>query len=102
MTSIAVVLLQVIPLITLILHELEKPAPLGSGIQTIKNELLANMKLRFSNVESDPIFSKACILDPRFKLKPFRNNTSMEKAKQDLLNELEDEFNKVSFMFFYH
>lgn len=77
-----------IPLVTLIMHEAETPAPLGSGLQGMKNEMLAQMKLRFNDIENDPVLSICCLLDPWFKDKPFRDERAKEIAKQKLCDEL--------------
>lgn len=79
------------------MHETEKPAPLGSGLQGIKNEMLAQMKLRFQDIEKDPILSMSCLLDPRFKDKPFRSEEAKEFAKKKLLDELKS-LNEVRFI----
>lgn len=82
-------ILQVIPLVHIIEHDLEKPAPPGSGLQSLKNDLLASMKIRFSKLENDQILASATLLDPRFKTSPFQDPQKAENAKARLLIEAE-------------
>lgn len=78
---------QVIPLVHLIKRELEKPAPPGSGLQGLINDLLASHKKRFDDIEENKIFSSATLLDPRFKASAFHSNEKAESAKSALLLE---------------
>lgn len=72
-------------------YELKKPAPNGSGLQGIKNNLLASLKKRFSNIEDSNLYCYATLLDPRFKDMPFRAKNLEKIAKNKLLNRAQKE-----------
>lgn len=46
-------------------HVLENKAPQGSGLQGLRNDLLASLKRRFADVESNITYACATLLDPR-------------------------------------
>ena len=56
----------VIPYIHILTRALEKITD-GSGILTMKRELLYSLKLRFNRIEENKKLSLATFLDPRFK-----------------------------------
>ncbi|KAJ8884548.1 hypothetical protein PR048_016405 [Dryococelus australis] len=85
--SCMVSMLQVIPLVQVIEHELENPAVLGSGIQGLKNDLLASMKIKFSSLEEIDIFVFATLLDIRFKITPIKMTQTVENTKAQLVLE---------------
>ncbi|KAJ8866935.1 hypothetical protein PR048_032797 [Dryococelus australis] len=78
---------EVIPLINVIETELQKPAPAGSGLQGLKNDLYSSMKIRFKNYENSDILTSATLLDPRFKETPFKDKAKADTAKHRLLEE---------------
>ncbi|XP_063227326.1 zinc finger BED domain-containing protein 4-like [Bacillus rossius redtenbacheri] len=73
---------EVIPLTNLIENELQKPAPAGSGLQGLKNDLLSSIKIRFKDLENSQILTSATLLDPRFKAAPFKDEAKCEAAKK--------------------
>ncbi|KAJ8893120.1 hypothetical protein PR048_005703 [Dryococelus australis] len=60
---------EVIPLMQVICH-LEIPTPKGTGLQGLRNDLLAWLKQEFSFIHTNELIAKATVLDPRFKLNP--------------------------------
>lgn len=79
----------VIPVITVILRLLAKETVEDDGIKTMKGTLLEAVKRRFSDVEKNPNYSIACLLDPRYKDRFFSNTDSARLAKDLLIHELE-------------
>lgn len=63
-----------------------------SGLQSIKNELISRLKLKFQDLEKDKMYVLPLLLDPRFKNKMFRQAnteyaTILENAKHILITE---------------
>ncbi|XP_054269360.1 zinc finger BED domain-containing protein 4-like [Macrosteles quadrilineatus] len=57
---------EIIPMIHTIQHVLETRAPQGSGLQGLKNDLLASLKRRFMDMEENRTYACATLLDPRY------------------------------------
>ncbi|KAK7152399.1 hypothetical protein R3I93_010572 [Phoxinus phoxinus] len=55
----------------------------------MKATLLAAVKKRFSDVETNPLYFISTILDPRYKDRFFSNNTAPEEAKLHLKQKLQ-------------
>lgn len=81
---------QMIPLIHTIKHVLENQNQnvSGSGLKGLQNDLVASLKRRYPNVESETVAACATLLDPRFKSTPFKNKTGLEIAKRKLISEM--------------
>lgn len=77
----AMISFQMIPLIHTIKRVLENQRSRLTGLQ---NDLVASLKLRYPNVESETVAACATLLDPRFKSTPFKNKTGLEIAKRNL------------------
>lgn len=77
-----------IPLIHTIKHVLENRNVSGSGLKGLQNDLVASLKRRYPNVESEAVAACATLLDPRFKSTPFKNKTWLETAKRKLISEM--------------
>lgn len=60
----------------------------GSGLLGMRNDLLASLKRRYADVESNIMYASATILDPRFKAKPFKNNNALQAAKANIIAEM--------------
>ncbi|XP_063215715.1 zinc finger BED domain-containing protein 4-like [Bacillus rossius redtenbacheri] len=78
---------EVIPIINSSTEELRKPAPTGSGVQGIKNDMLAAITLKYSDVEENMLYAVATLLDPRFKHHVFVQDGNVTKAKVFLIEE---------------
>lgn len=59
--------LEVIPSVVVLKRLLVKETTEDSGIKTMKATLLAAVDTRFQNVEAEPLYAVATILDPRYK-----------------------------------
>ncbi|XP_054289867.1 uncharacterized protein LOC129005097 [Macrosteles quadrilineatus] len=79
---------EIIPMIHTIQHVLETRAPQGSGLQGLKNDLLASLKRRFMDMEENRTYACATLLDPRFKSTPFKKKDNFEMAKIHVLEEM--------------
>lgn len=78
---------EVIPIVNSTIQELQKPSPQGSGVQGIKNDLLASLKLRYAHVEETLLYAAATLLDARLKGHVFSNKESLMAAKNFLIQE---------------
>ncbi|XP_063336556.1 zinc finger BED domain-containing protein 4-like [Pelmatolapia mariae] len=78
----------VIPAVTVLVRLLNRETDEDHGFKTMKATLLAAVKKRFSDVETDPQYFISTILDPRYKDHFFSNNTASE-AKLHLKQELQ-------------
>ncbi|XP_028658832.2 zinc finger BED domain-containing protein 4-like [Erpetoichthys calabaricus] len=78
----------VIPAVTVLVRLLNRETDEDHGVKTIKATLLAAVKKRFSDVETNPLYFISTILDPRYKDRFFSNNTAPE-AKLHLKQELQ-------------
>ncbi len=55
----------------------------------IKREMLRSLETRCSEVEQNPFYALATVLDPRFKLKGFSSASSASHARMLLTTECE-------------
>ncbi|XP_067283555.1 zinc finger BED domain-containing protein 4-like [Pseudorasbora parva] len=78
----------VIPAVTVLVRLLNRETDEDQGVKTMKATLLAAVKKRFSDVETNPLYFISTILDPRYKDRFFSNNTAPE-AKLHLKQELQ-------------
>ncbi|CAI5670007.1 unnamed protein product [Oreochromis niloticus] len=78
----------VIPAVTVLVRLLNRETDEDHGVKTMKATLLAAVKKRFSDVETNPLCFISTILDPRYKDRFFSNNTAPE-AKLHLKQELQ-------------
>ncbi|XP_050959034.1 zinc finger BED domain-containing protein 4 [Labeo rohita] len=78
----------VIPAVTVLVRLLNRKTDEDHGVKTMKATLLAAVKKRFSDVETNPLYFISTILDPRYKDRFFSNNTAPE-AKLHLKQELQ-------------
>ncbi|RXN38504.1 zinc finger BED domain-containing 4-like protein [Labeo rohita] len=78
----------VIPAVTVLVRLLNRETDEDHGVKTMKATLLAAVKKRFSDVETNPLYFISTILDPRYKDRFFSNNTAPE-AKLHLKQELQ-------------
>ncbi|XP_042069352.1 uncharacterized protein LOC121812128 isoform X2 [Haplochromis burtoni] len=76
----------VIPAVTVLVRLLNRETDEDHGVKTMKATLLAAVKKRFSDVETNPLYFISTILDPRYKDRFFSNNTAPE-AKLHLKQE---------------
>ncbi|KAJ8883565.1 hypothetical protein PR048_015409 [Dryococelus australis] len=65
---------EIIPIANSTIKELQKPAPLGSGVQGIKNDLIYSVSLRYVAVEQEILFATGTLIDPRLKSHPVMSN----------------------------
>ncbi|CAI5682323.1 unnamed protein product [Oreochromis niloticus] len=77
----------VIPAVTVLVRLLNRETDEDHGVKTMKATLLAAVKKRFSDVDTNPLYFISTILDPRYKDRFFSNNTAPE-AKLHLKQEL--------------
>lgn len=104
----AVTASEVIPIVNSTIQELQKPAPQGSGLQGMKNDLLASVKLRYKDAEDTQLFAAATLLDPRLKGHVFSSQESLMAAKNFLIQEAtqhncsDKKNSKVSEIHFYY
>lgn len=56
----------VIPAITVLLRFLSRETEEDHGVKTMKGTLAAAVKKRFADVEGNPLYSLATLLDPRY------------------------------------
>ncbi|XP_073722443.1 zinc finger BED domain-containing protein 4-like [Misgurnus anguillicaudatus] len=78
----------VIPAVTVLQRFLSRETDDDHGIKTMKGTLAAAVKRRFSDVEEQPIYSIATLLDPRYKNRFFSNTDTAANAKEMLMREL--------------
>lgn len=78
----------VIPAVTVVVRLLNRETDEDHGVKTMKATLLAAVKKRFRDVETNPLYFISTILDPRYKDRFFSNNTAPE-AKLHLKQELQ-------------
>ncbi|RXN39558.1 zinc finger BED domain-containing 4-like protein [Labeo rohita] len=59
------------------------------GIKTMKSTLLDALQRRFSNMEQNPLYCIASLLDPRYKDRFYSNTDTARQAKEMLILELQ-------------
>ncbi|XP_013880066.1 zinc finger BED domain-containing protein 4 [Austrofundulus limnaeus] len=74
----------VIPSIHVLIRFLSKESEDDQGIQTMKTTLLDAVRRRFKHIESEPLYTVATLLDPRYKDKYFTNAENLGNAKTAL------------------
>ncbi|XP_026087221.1 zinc finger BED domain-containing protein 4-like [Carassius auratus] len=78
----------VIPAVTVLQRFLSRETDDDHGIKTMKVTLAAAVRRRFSDVEEQPLYSIATLLDPRYKNLFFSNTNTAANAKEMLMREL--------------
>ncbi|KAJ8886714.1 hypothetical protein PR048_012926 [Dryococelus australis] len=78
---------EVIPIVHVVVQSLSKPAPMGSGLQGLVNDLSSSIKIRFADMEIDSVLTTVTLTDPRFKVAPFKDGTRADLAKEKFLHE---------------
>ncbi|KAK0142029.1 Zinc finger BED domain-containing protein 4 [Merluccius polli] len=78
----------VIPAVTVLQRFLSRETDDDHGIKTMKGTLAAAVTRRFSDVEEQPFYSIATLLDPRYKNRFFSNTNTTGNAKEMLMLEL--------------
>ncbi|XP_036003030.1 zinc finger BED domain-containing protein 4-like [Fundulus heteroclitus] len=88
----------VIPAIAALKRVLSREQATDEGVKTMKRTLLEAVERRFSHVESDPLYSVASLVDPRYKDRYFADPNSLGPAKDALIREVEkmEELKKAS------
>ncbi|XP_066585542.1 E3 SUMO-protein ligase ZBED1-like [Prorops nasuta] len=75
---------KVIPIVNTLKTALNDSRPTTETANEMKKLLLEQFELRFSNIEEEPIFGFATILDPRFKSIHFRDKTTISKITNEI------------------
>ncbi|CAI5660564.1 unnamed protein product [Oreochromis niloticus] len=78
----------VIPAVTVLHRFLTRETDEDLGIKAMKGTLAAAVRTRFTDVEENPLYSIATILDPRYKNRFFSSTTTAANAKEMLKLEL--------------
>ncbi|KAI7814064.1 putative zinc finger BED domain-containing protein 4-like [Triplophysa rosa] len=79
----------VIPAIVVLKNLLSQERDTDSGIKTMKSTLLQAVNERLCNIEDEPLFSVATLLDPRCKDRYFTSADAVIHAKNALTKEAE-------------
>ncbi|KAJ8353183.1 hypothetical protein SKAU_G00207500 [Synaphobranchus kaupii] len=79
----------VIPTVTVLKRLLAQVNEANQGIKTLKSTLLESMNRRFTNMESEPLYSVATLLDPRYKDRYFTSSDTSKQGKDALIQEVE-------------
>lgn len=77
-----------IPAITVLRRVLSREEDDDQGIKTMKRTLLEVVKKRFADVETEPLFYIATLLDPRYKDGFFTTSANLTLAKEHLIQEV--------------
>ncbi|KAL7408123.1 hypothetical protein ABVT39_018652 [Epinephelus coioides] len=78
----------VLPAITVLRRVLSREEEHDQGIRTMKRTLLEAVEKRFANVETEPLFYMATLLDPRYKDGLFTKSAHLTLAKDHLIQEV--------------
>lgn len=78
----------VIPAVTVLQRLLTKETDEDQGIKTIKGTLAEAVKKRFNDMEKNPLYCIATVLDPRYKDR-FFSNINPTEAKEMVMQELQ-------------
>ncbi|XP_077063451.1 zinc finger BED domain-containing protein 4-like [Siphateles boraxobius] len=81
-------LADVIPVVCVLKRVLSRENEDDQGIKTMKSTLLDAVNRRFNDVESEPLYSVATLLDPRYKDRYFTNADTLRLGKEALLAEV--------------
>ncbi|KAJ4926449.1 hypothetical protein JOQ06_008622 [Pogonophryne albipinna] len=79
----------VIPAITVLKCHLSREESTDAGIKTMKRTLLEAVTEHFDYAETEPIYSVATLVDPRYKERFFTSPDHQELAKEALIREVE-------------
>ncbi|KAJ4923840.1 hypothetical protein JOQ06_028099 [Pogonophryne albipinna] len=79
----------VIPAITVLKRHLSREESTDAGIKTMKRILLETVTERFDYAETEPIYSVATLVDPRYKERFFTRPDHQQLAKEALIREVE-------------
>ncbi|ROL50877.1 Zinc finger BED domain-containing protein 4 [Anabarilius grahami] len=80
---------EVIPSVTVLKRLLARENEGDTGIKTMKTTLLEAAQKRFKNIENEPLYAVATLLDPRFKDRYFTGADSNKHAKDALTQDVE-------------
>ncbi|KAG9261302.1 zinc finger BED domain-containing protein 4-like [Astyanax mexicanus] len=78
---------EVIPAVTVLQRLLAENT--STGIKTMKTTLLQAVNRRFSNIESEPLYAVATLVDARYKDRFFTSGDAARRGKALLIQELE-------------
>ncbi|KAK7922400.1 hypothetical protein WMY93_009302 [Mugilogobius chulae] len=79
-----------IPAITVLKRVLSREDNNDQGIKTLKSTLLEAVNRRFSEVEKEPLYYIATMIDPRYKDRYFTSPESQKRARDSLVEALEE------------
>ncbi|KAK7888961.1 hypothetical protein WMY93_024521 [Mugilogobius chulae] len=80
----------VIPAKTVLKRVLSREDNSDQGIRTMKSTLLEAVNQRFSEVEKEPLYYIATMIDPRYKDRYFTSPDSQKRARDSLIEALEE------------
>uniref|UniRef100_UPI00358DF1F0 zinc finger BED domain-containing protein 4-like n=1 Tax=Myxine glutinosa TaxID=7769 RepID=UPI00358DF1F0 len=72
----------IIPSLAVLKQLLQSQRPNTRGIRTLRSTMLLSLTKRFAKVEETKAVVLACLLDPRFKERPFSSDMVLSKAKE--------------------
>uniref|UniRef100_A0AAQ5XRY5 Uncharacterized protein n=2 Tax=Amphiprion ocellaris TaxID=80972 RepID=A0AAQ5XRY5_AMPOC len=78
----------VIPVVQVLKRLLSRPEEADEEIRTIKGTLLEAVRRRFTHLETEPIYSVATLLDPRYKDRYFSDAEASRRGKDVLMAEV--------------
>ncbi|KAJ4927700.1 hypothetical protein JOQ06_015503 [Pogonophryne albipinna] len=78
----------VIPAITALKRVLSREKTTDQGVRTMKSTLLEAVETRFAEVEEEPLYSIATLVDPRYKDRFFTKSDNMRLATDNLILEV--------------
>ncbi|KAJ8380963.1 hypothetical protein SKAU_G00017410 [Synaphobranchus kaupii] len=78
----------VISAITVLKRVLSREHSTDQGIKTVKSTLLEAVEKSFSQVETEPLYCIATLVDPRYKDRYFTNPDNLRQAKDALIQEV--------------
>ncbi|XP_035800443.2 zinc finger BED domain-containing protein 4-like [Amphiprion ocellaris] len=78
----------VIPIVRVLKRLLSRPEEADEGIRTMKGTLLEAVRRRFTHLETEPIYSVATLLDPRYKDRYFSDADASRRGKDVLIAEV--------------
>nr|XP_054604940.1 zinc finger BED domain-containing protein 4-like [Nothobranchius furzeri] len=78
----------VIPAISALRRVLSREQTTDQGVRTMKRTLLEAVETRFAEVEKEPLYSIATLVDPRYKDRYFTKSDHLRFAKDSLIREV--------------
>ncbi|KAL3067487.1 hypothetical protein OYC64_017253 [Pagothenia borchgrevinki] len=78
----------VIPAITALKRVLSREKTTDQGVRTMKSTLLEAVETRFAEVEEEPLYSIATLVDPRYKDRFFTKSDNLRLATDNLILEV--------------